>query len=301
MTTTPGPARAGRATACVLHLDLDAFFAAVEQRDKPSLRGRPVVVGGIDGRGVVATASYEARRFGVHSAMATAYARRLLPAGTAYLVPRFEAYRRSSDVVMGLLARLSPLVERVSIDEAYVDLAAGGHDTSPAAVEELAQELRAEVVDGTGGLTASVGVGTSKLVAKIASDLRKPDAVVVVPAGGELDLLHPLAVTKLGGVGPATEQKLRTLGVHTVGDLHAVEETTLVRMFGTAHGGGLHRLARALDDRPVVSSREAKSVSAEDTFATDLTSVPDPARRDRPAGLPGRRAAARSARPRDAR
>ncbi|MDQ2755941.1 MAG: DNA polymerase IV, partial [Actinomycetota bacterium] len=264
----------GRPGACILHLDLDAFFAAVEQRDKPSLRGRPVVVGGVDGRGVVATASYEARRFGVHSAMATAQARRLLPAGAAYLCPRFEAYRTTSAVVMAVLAELSPLVEQVSIDEAYVDLAAGGHDPSEAALGQLAGDVRERVAAATGGVTASVGIGTSKLVAKTASDLRKPDAQTVVPAGGELAMLHPLPVTKLGGVGPATEQKLRSISVATVGDLYRVEPSTLVQLFGTAHGGGLHRLARAQDDRVVVPHREAKSVSAEDTFPTDVTAVP---------------------------
>lgn len=270
MPTTP----AGRPVACILHLDLDAFFAAVEQRDKPSLRGRPVVVGGVDGRGVVATASYEARRFGVHSAMATAQARRLLPAGAAYLSPRFEAYRTTSGVVMALLAGLSPLVEQVSIDEAYVDLAAGGHDLSPRGLERLARDLRERVAVATGGVTASVGIGTSKLVAKTASDLRKPDAQTVVAAGGELEMLHPLPVTRLGGVGPATEQKLRSISVATVGDLYLVEPSTLVQLFGTSHGGGLHRLARAQDDRVVEPHREAKSVSAEDTFAVDVTAVP---------------------------
>ncbi len=268
------PAPVGRPGACILHLDLDAFFAAVEQRDKPSLRGRPVVVGGVDGRGVVATASYEARRFGVHSAMATAQARRLLPAGAAYLSPRFEAYRTTSAVVMAVLADLSPLVEQVSIDEAYVDLAAGGHDRSAQALTRLATDVRERVAVATGGVTASVGIGTSKLVAKTASDLRKPDAQTVVPAGGELEMLHPLPVTKLGGVGPATEQKLRAISVSTVGDLYRVEPSTLVQLFGTAHGGGLHRLARAQDDMVVEPHREAKSVSAEDTFATDLTAVP---------------------------
>jgi len=290
---------AGRPGACILHLDLDAFFAAVEQRDKPSLRGQPVVVGGVDGRGVVATASYEARRFGVHSAMATAQARRLLPAGAAYLSPRFEAYRTTSAVVMAVLADLSPLVEQVSIDEAYVDLAAGRHDQSAEALARLATDVREQVAVATGGVTASVGIGTSKLVAKTASDLRKPDAQTVVPAGGELEMLHPLPVTKLGGVGPATEQKLRAISVSTVGDLYRVEPSTLVQLFGTAHGGGLHRLARAQDDRVVEPHREAKSVSAEDTFATDLTAVPQlhaeidrlaarVARRLREAGTAGR-------------
>ena len=206
----------------ILHLDLDAFFAAVEQRDKPSLRGRPVVVGGVGGRGVVATASYEARAYGARSAMSTAEARRRCPAGTAFLGGRFGAYRRTSDVVMGLLRELSPLVEPVSLDEAYVDLAAGGRrDLSVDGVRALAADLKERIAAATGGVTGSVGAGTSKLMAKIASDLDKPDGLVVVPPGEELAVLHPLPVTRLGGVGPATAERLRTVGVRTVEHLAA--------------------------------------------------------------------------------
>jgi DNA polymerase-4 len=152
----------------IAHVDLDAMFAAVEQRDKVSLRGRPVIVGGVAGRGVVATASYEARRFGARSAMPTAEARRRCPPGTAFLAPRFAAYRRTSQVVMAVLADLSPLVEQVSIDEAYVDLAAAErHDLSVAGVTALAEQVRRSIAAATGGVTASIGVGSSKLVAKI--------------------------------------------------------------------------------------------------------------------------------------
>ncbi len=258
----------------MLHLDLDAFFAAVEQRDKPSLRGRPVVVGGTGGRGVVATASYEARAYGARSAMSTAEARRRCPPGTAFLGGRFGAYRRTSDVVMGLLRELSPLVEPVSIDEAYVDLAAGpGHDLSVDGVTALARRLKAGIAAATGGVTGSVGIGSSKLMAKIASDLDKPDGLVVVPPGSELDVLHPLPVTRLGGVGPATAERLRTVGVRTVADLAGKSLTDLVSLAGRAHGTALHQLARAEDDRPVVAEREAKSVSQESTFERDLTDV----------------------------
>ncbi|MCV2491856.1 DNA polymerase IV [Geodermatophilus sp. YIM 151500] len=258
----------------ILHVDLDAFFAAVEQRDKPSLRGRPVVVGGVGGRGVVATASYEARAYGARSAMSTAEARRRCPAGTAFLGGRFGAYRRTSDVVMGLLRELSPLVEPVSLDEAYVDLAAGpGHDLSVDGVTALARSLKERIATATGGVTGSVGAGTSKLMAKIASDLDKPDGLVVVVPGTELDVLQPLPVTRLGGVGPATAERLRAVGVRTVGDLARKTLPDLVSLAGRAHGTGLHALARAEDDRPVVADREAKSVSAEETFATDLTDL----------------------------
>ncbi|MGY2127882.1 DNA polymerase IV [Blastococcus sp. SYSU DS0617] len=262
-----------RREASILHLDLDAFFAAVEQRDKPSLRGRPVVVGGVGGRGVVATASYEARAYGARSAMSTAEARRRCPSGTAFLGGRFAAYRRTSDVVMGLLRELSPLVEPVSIDEAYVDLAAGGHDLSVDGVTELGRSLKARIAAATGGVTGSVGIGSSKLVAKIGSDLHKPDGLVVVPPGTELDLLHPLPVTRLGGVGPATAERLHQVGVKTVGDLAAKSLADLVALAGRAHGAGLHALARAEDERAVVPDREAKSVSHEETFERDLTDL----------------------------
>jgi DNA polymerase-4 len=259
-----------RADPTILHVDLDAFYAAVEQRDKPSLRGKPVVVGGVGGRGVVATASYEARVFGVHSAMSTAEARRRCP-HAAFLSGRFEAYRAASGRVMALLRELSPLVEPLSLDEAFVDLAAGDHDDlSVAGVTEIARQLKADVHEVTDGLTGSVGVGTSKFVAKIASDLDKPDGLVVVPPGTERDLLRPMKVTVIPGVGPATAERLRRTGVHTVADLEALSLDELVRQVGQAHGTGLFHLARAEDDRPVVAEREAKSVSHEDTYDTDL-------------------------------
>jgi DNA polymerase IV len=263
-----------RREASILHLDLDAFFAAVEQRDKPSLRGRPVVVGGVGGRGVVATASYEARAYGARSAMSTAEARRRCPPGTAFLGGRFAAYRRTSDVVMGLLRGLSPLVEPVSIDEAYVDLAASGeHDLSVDAVTELGRSLKERIAAATGGVTGSVGIGSSKLMAKLGSELDKPDGLVVVPPGGELDVLHPLPVTALGGVGPATAERLHQVGVKTVGDLAARSLPDLVALVGKAHGAGLHALARAEDDRAVVPDRGVKSVSHEETFERDLTDL----------------------------
>jgi DNA polymerase-4 len=258
-----------RDAATVLHLDLDAFFAAVEQRDKPSLRGRPVVVGGVGGRGVVATASYEARAYGVRSAMPTAEARRRCP-HAAFLSGRFHAYRGASEAVMTLLRSVSPLVEPLSLDEAFVDLAATGMaDRSIAAVSAFGHDLKRRVHEVTGGLTASVGIGTSKLVAKIASDLDKPGGLVVVAPGMELDLLGPMQVTVIPGVGPATTERLRRVGVHTVAELRELSEDELVRLLGRAHGHGLYLLARAEDDRPVTPTREAKSISVEDTYETD--------------------------------
>lgn len=258
-----------RSNPCILHVDLDGFFASVEQRDKPSLRGRPVVVGGLGPRGVVATASYEARVFGVGSAMPMAEARRRCPRA-AFLAGRFPAYRQASDGVMGVLRALSPLVEPISLDEAFVDLAAGDHpDLGAAAVRSVAERLKADIADLT-ALTASVGAASSRLLAKIASDLDKPDGLLVVPPGDEIAVLHPLPVSRLWGVGPATEQRLHRLGVRTIGELARVPEPELVALLGQAQGHGLHRLAWAGDDRAVVSEREAKSVGAEETFDVDL-------------------------------
>lgn len=254
-----------------MHLDLDAFFASVEQRDKPSLRGKPVVVGGVGGRGVVSTASYEARTYGVRSAMSTREARSRCP-HAAFLSPRFHAYRDTSIKVMEVLRDVSPLVEPLSLDEAFVDLAASSLTAyDDTAVRGLAEEVRARVREVTGGLTASVGIGTSKFIAKVASDLEKPDGLVVVEAGTERDLLRPMHVSVIPGVGPATAERLRRAGITHVGDLDGVSEDELVRILGRAHGQGLHQLARAHDDRPVVPEREAKSVSVEGTYDTDLT------------------------------
>ncbi len=260
-----------RPTASVLHLDLDAFFAAVEQRDKPSLRGKPVVVGGVGGRGVVSTASYEARRYGVRSAMSTREARARCP-HAAFLSGRFHAYRDTSRAVMNLLRSVSPLVEPLSLDEAFVDLAATDlPDLEVATVRDFAEDLRARVVEATGGLTASVGIGSSKFIAKVASDLDKPDGLVLVPPGGEQELLRPMHVSVIPGVGPATVERLRRAGIHTVADLEAVSLEELVRLLGRSHGAGLYALARAEDDRPVVPERETKSVSVEGTYDVDLT------------------------------
>ena len=248
---------------------MDAFYASVEQLHKPSLRGRPVVVGWVGPRGVVATASYEARRFGVRSAMAMVEARRRCPQA-AFLWPRFEAYSAISEVVMGMLRELSPAVEPISLDEAFVDLAAGisgGLDAE--SVTALGARLKADIRART-GLTASIGAGTSKLVAKIASDSRKPDGLVVVPPGHERALLDPLPVRALWGVGPATAQRLQRVGVTTVRALAELTPERLAAMFGPARGTSLHELARGLDTRPVVADRELKSVSVEDTFPVDL-------------------------------
>lgn len=255
----------------ILHLDLDAFFAAVEQRDKPSLRGKPVVVGGAGPRGVVATASYEARTFGVRSAMSGAEARRRAPQA-AFLGGRFEAYRESSRIVMSLLRGISTQVEPLSLDEAFVDLSANEwtHD-------ELARKvawLRSELTRLTCGLTASVGVGSGKFLAKLASEAAKPDGVLILDPDEELDFLAPMPVRAIPGVGPATEQRLVSIGLYTIADLRGADRAELVRELGVAAGESLAELAWGRDERRIEASREPKSISTEDTFAVDLT---DPA------------------------
>ncbi|MGQ0630356.1 MAG: DNA polymerase IV [Sporichthyaceae bacterium] len=252
----------------VLHVDMDAFFAAVEQRDKPSLRGKPVVVGGVGARGVVAAASYEARAFGVGSAMPAGQARALCP-HAAFLGGRFGAYREASRIVMGLLRELSPVIEPLSLDEAFVDLAAVGTGWDSRRIRAVATALRADIHTAT-GLTASVGAGTSKLIAKLASDLDKPDGLVVIDPGTELALLHPMPVRKLWGVGPATAERLHRAGLTTVADLAGADEAELVTLLGQAHGRGLHALANGRDERPVSPHRESKSISVEDTFERDV-------------------------------
>ncbi|MEE1730181.1 DNA polymerase IV [Streptomyces microflavus] len=257
-----------RPAPTILHLDMDAFYASAEQAAKPSLRGKAVVVGGLGPRGVVATASYEARVLGVHSAMPTAQARRLAP-NAAYLVPRFSLYRTVSEQVMELLGRLSPLVEPLSLDEAFVDLEAGGVADDSVSARTTGDRLRTAIREVT-GLSGSVGLAGSKMLAKIASEQAKPDGLVLIEPGTERELLAPMSVRTLPGVGPATGDHLRRAGMTTVHDLAEAGEAELVRLVGKAHGHGLYRMALGLDDRPVVAERDAKSVSVEDTFDVDL-------------------------------
>ncbi len=247
---------------------MDAFYASAEQAAKPSLRGKAVVVGGLGPRGVVATASYEARRFGVHSAMPMGQARRLAP-NAAYLVPRFSFYRDISEQVMRLLRELSPLVEPLSLDEAFVDLEAGGVASDEASARAVGERLRADILRVT-GLTGSVGLAVCKMLAKIGSEQAKPDGLVLIPAGTERKLLEPMSVRILPGVGPATGDHLRRAGITTVGELAEAGEDELVRLLGKAHGGALYAMALARDERPVVAERDTKSVSVEDTYDVDI-------------------------------
>ncbi len=253
----------------MLHVDLDAFYASVEQLLDPRLRGRPVVVGGTGRRGVVSAASYEARRFGVRSAMPTERARRLCPDGV-FLAPRMDTYRELSAEVLAILESFTPLVEPISIDEAFLDVA--GVRRLFGSGPEIARRIR-ERVHGETGLTCSVGVATTKLVAKLASGDAKPDGSTVVAPGEELSFLHPRPVGDLWGVGPATRERLERLGVRTVGDLARVPLDSLVRSLGAAHGAHLHALAWNDDERTVASDRAAKSISAEETFPDDVADV----------------------------
>ncbi len=249
---------------------MDAFYAAVEVRDRPELRGRPVIVGADPrqgrGRGVVAAASYEARAFGVRSAMPISRAWSLCPHGV-YLRPRFARYEEVSRQVFEVLGGYTDRVEPISIDEAFLDLTGCERlvGPGPEAARRIKQEIRREL-----GLVASVGVAPNKFLAKVASDLEKPDGLTVVPPGGEAAFLAPLPVSRIWGVGPKTAAELRSRGVRTVGDLQRLRPGDLEAWFGEA-GRQLWRLARGIDDRPVEPPAEPKSLGAEVTFAEDVS------------------------------
>jgi len=253
----------------ILHVDMDAFFAAVEQRDRPELRGKPVIVGadpkGGRGRGVVSTASYEARRFGVASAMPISEAWRRCPHGV-YLHPDMERYAHESERIMAILGRFTDVVEPVSIDEAFLDVT--GSARALGSGETIGRKLKQAIRDET-GLSASVGVAASKLVAKVASDLQKPDGLTLVAPGTEAAFLAPLPVRRLWGVGPKLEETLARLGVTTIGELAALDPARLERRIGS-HGHDLQRLARGEDDREVAREPEgAKSLGQEHTYDQD--------------------------------
>ncbi|MEX2224869.1 MAG: DNA polymerase IV [Dehalococcoidia bacterium] len=253
-------------TRIILHADLDAFYASVEQLDNPDLRGKPVVVGGPpEARGVVAAASYEARRFGVRSAMPMSRAVRLCP-DAVRVPPRFDRYIELSRKVMALFRAVTPLVEPLSLDEAFLDVTAVAADE--AAAEAIARNLK-DGVRATTGLTLSIGVGSNKTVAKIASDLRKPDGLVVVPFGSEAEFLAPMPIRALSGVGPKTEAVLLRAGIRLVADLTQRSAGEITRLVGS-RGPWLHDIARGIDDRAVETNSERKSVGAETTFARDL-------------------------------
>ena len=249
----------------ILHADFDAFYASVEQLDNPALRGKPLAVGGSpESRGVVAAASYEAREFGVRSAMPMRTAFNICP-GLIRVGARFARYREVSRQVMDIFNDVTPLVEPQSLDEAYLDIT--DEVSAERTAEDLARSLKQRVKREL-GLTISVGVGSSKSVAKIASDLDKPDGLTVVPPSTETSFLAPLPVGKLPGVGPKTQERLASEGVVTVGDLAARPDEWLTSRFGR-NGAYMKRLATGQDDRPVETSRDTKSVSSETTLIRD--------------------------------
>ncbi|MFB7857840.1 DNA polymerase IV [Rhodococcus qingshengii] len=260
-----------RSRRWVLHLDMDAFFASAEQLTRPTLRGRPVLVGGLGGRGVVAGASYEARVFGARSAMPMHQARRMVGGGAVVLPPRMSLYSVLSKRTFDALRLRMPILEQLSVDEAFgepVELAGVGADEVRAFCEDLRALIKAET-----GLVASIGAGAGKQVAKIASGLAKPDGVAVIPPGMQHELLDPLPVRKLWGIGPVAEEKLKRLGIETIGGFARTPIADVASILGTTVGPGLHRLAQGIDDRPVAERAESKQISAESTFAADIVTM----------------------------
>jgi DNA polymerase-4 len=255
----------------VLHLDMDAFFASVEQLTRPTLRGRPVLVGGLGGRGVVAGASYESRVFGAKSAMPMHQARRLVGATAVVLPPRGVVYGVASRRVFDTVRTMVPVLEQLSFDEAFGEPAelAGARAEH---VDEFCRELKGKVLDAT-GLIASVGAGSGKQIAKIASGLAKPDGIRVVRCEEEHDLLESLPVRRLWGIGPVAEEKLHRLGIETVGSFAALTDAEAANILGATVGPALHRLARGIDERPVAENSPAKQISAESTFPEDVTTL----------------------------
>jgi DNA polymerase IV len=249
----------------IIHIDMDAFYASVEQRDDPALRGVPVAVGGAGARGVVAAASYEARKFGVHSAMPSVTARRKCPE-LVFVAARFDVYRAVSQQIRAIFARYTLLIEPLSLDEAYLDVTAPLVDRGSATA--IAEEIRAAIRRET-SLTASAGVSYNKFLAKLASDYRKPDGLFVITPRMGPAFVAELPVGKFHGVGPVTAAKMNKLGIHTGLDLRRQTQEFLTAQFGKA-GNYFYRLARAEDDRPVVADQPRKSLGAETTFARDL-------------------------------
>ncbi len=249
----------------ILHVDMDAFYASVEQRDDPALRGRPVIVGGTGGRGVVAAASYEVRRFGVHSAMPVREALRRCPDAIC-VPPRIAHYAAESERIFAVFHEFTPLVQGLSLDEAFLDVTASIELLGPP--EQIAAEIKRRIRERT-ALTASVGVAPNKLVAKIASDLRKPDGLVFVRPGEVRDLLDPLPIRKLFGLGAKTAPKVEALGIRTLGELSRANPAALRPIFGR-YTERVQQRSAGIDDRPVVPDRDEKQISAEETFDTDI-------------------------------
>lgn len=253
----------------IMHVDMDAFFASVEQRDDPALQGKPVIVGGKSRRSVVATASYEARAFGVHSAMPLSQAKRLCPHG-CFVAPRFEAYREASDAIHQVMLHYADTYEPISLDEAFLDISGMGsqYPTLGAIGRAIKEEIRSAV-----HLTTSVGIAPNKFLAKMASDMKKPDGLCIIPYGREREVLAPLPVRRLWGVGEVTEKKLLAAGFRTIADIQEAPPEKLSALLGN-QGALLKDLSFGIDDRPVVSSKQLKSIGDESTYEYDLTDRP---------------------------
>ena len=249
----------------IMHVDMDAFFASVEQLDNPELRGLPVIVGGLSGRGVVSTCSYEARKFGVHSAMPMHMARRLCPQGV-YIQGRMQRYKELSDKIMDIFRSFSPLVEQLSVDEAFLDVT--GMEGLYPNVVTLAKAIKNKIYSDT-GLHASVGIAPNKFLAKLASDLEKPDGLVLIRPETAAAFIAPMPVRKIFGIGKAAEEQLLQYGINTIGKIAAADIKILQKVFGI-NAKTVHDLARGIDNRPVVNETEAKSIGKEHTYDKDL-------------------------------
>lgn len=250
----------------IMHVDMDAFFASVEQRDDPALQGKPVIVCGKSRRSVVATASYEARAFGVHSAMPLSQAKRLCPHG-CFVAPRFEAYREASDAIHQVMLHYADAYEPISLDEAFLDISGMGsqYPTLGSIGRAIKEEIRSAV-----HLTASVGIAPNKFLAKMASDMNKPDGLCIIPYGREQEVLAPLPVRRLWGVGSVTEKKLLAAGFRTIADIQEAAPEKLSALLGN-QGPLLKALSLGIDERPIISSRQVKSIGDESTYEYDLT------------------------------
>ena len=250
----------------IMHVDMDAFFASVEQRDDPALQGKPVIVCGKSRRSVVATASYEARAFGVHSAMPLSQAKRLCPHG-CFVAPRFEAYREASDAIHQVMLHYADAYEPISLDEAFLDISGMGsqYPTLGSIGHAIKEEIRSAV-----HLTASVGIAPNKFLAKMASDMNKPDGLCIIPYGREREVLAPLPVRRLWGVGSVTEKKLLAAGFRTIADIQEAAPEKLSALLGN-QGPLLKALSLGIDERPIISSRQVKSIGDESTYEYDLT------------------------------
>jgi len=255
----------------ILHIDMDAFFAAVEQKRNPQLIGKPVVIGGSGDpakRGVVSTASYEARKFGIHSAMPLITAYKLCPKAI-FLPVDYREYSRVSKIIKSILKEFSPVMQDVGIDEAFLDISNIDKES-----EQIAEEIKRKIKDEV-DLTCSIGIAPNKLLAKIASDMQKPDGLTIITEADIKTRIWPLQVRKLYGVGPKTEEHLHIMGIKTIGDLASLTFDELMKEFGKSHGKYLYRASRGIDDRPLITHWEPKSSSRETTFQKDITDWQD--------------------------